>query len=88
MTDIVRDTLVTFDVAADDGSGFTDWAVELPHADADRLAEQVAKSDPGDTITFCNDCPNKSGAICPHGAEHIRVIAIGNLRLQPLKGRC
>ncbi len=78
--------LVTFDVAAEDGSGFTDWTVELPREDAGRFAEQVAKSDPDESVTFCKKCPNGSNSGCPHGTETIRVLAIGNLRIEGQPG--
>lgn len=72
---------VTFDVAADDGSGFTDWEVEMPRDIADRFAAQVAESNPDEYLTFCNQCPDGRGSTCPHGAERIRVLAVGNLRI-------
>lgn len=71
--------LVTFDVAAEDG--FVNWEVEMTRDDADRLAAQVAESDPDESVTFCNECP-EGPAHCSHGAERIRTLAIGNLRIK------
>lgn len=74
------DTLVTFDVAPD----FTKWEVTMTRADAERLADTVATTgDPEHTVTFCNDCQSGDGVNCPHGRK-FKVLAIGNLRLQPL----
>jgi hypothetical protein len=73
--------MVTFDVAAEDGSSYTDWEVEMPRDAADRLAAQVFESDPDEFFTFCKECPDGRGSACSHGAEHVRVLAVGNLRI-------
>lgn len=77
-------TRVTFDVAADDGSGFTPWEVDMPHEEAATFVAKVAWGDPESVAIFCGQCPTGLDVTCPHDAPHVRYIAVGNLRLRPL----
>ena len=80
------DTRVTFDVAAEDGSGFTPWDLDMVRKVAEDFAAKVAASDPEATAVFCDKCPkgDLGDSPCPHGAPSFRFVAVGNLRLQPM----
>lgn len=78
------DTRVTFDVAAEDGSGFTSYDLEMVREDADRFAAKVAESDPQSGAMFCQECPTGDNVACPHDAPRFRYLAVGNLRVRPL----
>lgn len=74
------DTQVTFDVAPE----FTPWEIKMTAADAASLENLVATTlDPEATVTFCNQCPTGCDVDCTH-SQRIQVLAIGNLRVQPL----